>query len=246
MWVTAYLDFPEASYDEAVAFWQQVSGTSVSPSRGDSGEFATLLPTAGDPWLRAQRLGDGPARIHLDVHAADPAALRRRVTDLGANPVADRGHTVHTSPGGLVFCVVGERLREPPEPRAWPHLSRVDQVCIDIPEARFDDEAAFWAALLDRPRRASTNPEFAWLPRGHDDWPEVLLQRCGFEGPVRAHLDIACDAENREAEVERILGLGAWFVRRTDDWTTLRDPAGLEFCVTDRDPRTGGRDLPEA
>lgn len=246
MWVTAYLDFPEPAYDEAVTFWQQVSGSRVSPTRGQYDEFATLLPVVGEPWLRVQRLGDGQPRVHLDLHGEDPEAMRRAVADLGARRLADHGHTVHASPGGLVFCVVEEQLREPPEPIAWPHLSRVDQLCIDIPEARFDDEAAFWTAVLGRPRRASTNPEFAWLPRGHDDWPEVLLQRCGFEGAVRAHLDIACDAENREAEVERILGLGAAFVRRTDDWTTLRDPAGLEFCVTDRDPRTGGRDLPES
>jgi hypothetical protein len=29
---------------------------------------------------------------------------------------------------------------------------------------------------------------------------------------------------------------GAKVVRRTDDWTVLRDPAGMAYCVTARAP----------
>lgn len=239
MWVSAFLDFPDPVFEAAAGFWRQVTGARLSASRGERGEFETLLPDEGDPWLRVQRLGEGAPRVHLDVHADDPDAVRRRVADLGGRQVADFGHTVHTSPGGLLFCVVDEQPTRPPQPVAWPHLSRVDQVCIDIPEAAFDTEAHFWAALLQRQRQPSTHPEFERLADGAGDWPQLLLQRCGFEVPVRAHLDIACEAENRDTEVARISDLGASFVRRTDDWTTLRDPAGLEFCVTDRDPRSG-------
>jgi len=30
--------------------------------------------------------------------------------------------------------------------------------------------------------------------------------------------------------------LGAEVVRVAEHWTTLRDPAGLLYCITDRDP----------
>jgi hypothetical protein len=48
------------------------------------------------------------------------------------------------------------------------------------------------------------------------------------------HLDLACD--DAPAEVTRHVGLGAAVVRVTEQWTTLRDPAGREYCVTGRRP----------
>ncbi|MEV8099857.1 VOC family protein [Kitasatospora sp. NPDC085879] len=51
----------------------------------------------------------------------------------------------------------------------------------------------------------------------------------------RLHLDLTTSAADREAEIERILRLGA---RRVDvgqsgneSWTVLADPEGNEFCV---------------
>jgi len=51
----------------------------------------------------------------------------------------------------------------------------------------------------------------------------------------RIHLDLTSGAEERDAEIERILALGA---RRVDigqtgaeSWTVLADPEGNEFCV---------------
>lgn len=49
------------------------------------------------------------------------------------------------------------------------------------------------------------------------------------------HLDFA--AEDVAATVARHVGLGASVVRRVPgQWTTLRDPAGREYCVTARSP----------
>ncbi len=49
----------------------------------------------------------------------------------------------------------------------------------------------------------------------------------------RAHFDL--HTEDRAAEVERLLGLGATRVDDYDEhgavWTTLRDVEGNEFCV---------------
>jgi len=49
----------------------------------------------------------------------------------------------------------------------------------------------------------------------------------------RVHLD--CQADDRAAEVERLVGLGATVIHDKDEWgiqwTTLSDPEGNEFCV---------------
>jgi predicted enzyme related to lactoylglutathione lyase len=51
----------------------------------------------------------------------------------------------------------------------------------------------------------------------------------------RVHLDVTTSAADRDAEIERLLALGA---RRVDigqtgqeSWTVLADPEGNEFCV---------------
>jgi hypothetical protein len=54
-------------------------------------------------------------------------------------------------------------------------------------------------------------------------------------GKNRLHLDLNVGADRRDAEVERLLGLGASLVGRYDEpegrWVTLTDPEGNEFCV---------------
>lgn len=68
--------------------------------------------------------------------------------------------------------------------------------------------------------------------------PRLLLQRVPEAKTVknRVHLDLLVGPELRDAEVERILGLGA--VRLHDGhlgpqtWVTLADPEGNELCVS--------------
>lgn len=51
----------------------------------------------------------------------------------------------------------------------------------------------------------------------------------------RVHLDLNPDPEDREAEIERIIGLGASRVEigqtGAESWTVLADPEGNEFCI---------------
>jgi hypothetical protein len=134
----------------------------------------------------------------------------------------------------MTFCIVGHGGAHRPPPVLWPGgRSLVDQVCLDIPPSRFDDEAAFWHELTGWPAVSRDHAEFARLGRGPGMPLQLLLQRLHEEQPVvTAHLDLACD--DRDAEVARHVDLGASVVRRTDGWTTLRDPAGRVYCVTDR------------
>ena len=235
-WLTAFLDYRPASFDAGAAFWAAVAGSTLSPARGEHAEFATLLPPTGDPWLRVQRLQSAaPARVHLDLHAHDPAALRGIADGRGAVLQHEYGFASYTSPGGLPFCVVGVHESVRGRAVAWGHhRSAVDQVCLDVPHGRWEQEADFWSSLLGLPGH-DVGPEFRRLDVPDEVPMKVLLQRRDDdEGPVRAHLDLATD--DPAAEVERVRGLGAAYLHDGAEWTTLGDPTGLEFCVTDRRP----------
>ena len=68
--------------------------------------------------------------------------------------------------------------------------------------------------------------------------PRVLFQLVPEPKTVknRLHLDVRVGADRREAEVARLLGLGATELWRGTqgpyEWATLADPEGNEFCVT--------------
>lgn len=224
-WTTALLDSPSRV---AEPFWQAVAGSGLSARRGPDGTFATLLPPDGDPYLRVQVVGDEPARAHLDLHVEDVAGQAQRAVALGA-AVTHREDdlVVLRSPAGLAFCLVpwaGEAVR----PRGGRAL--VDQMCLDIPLPQFDAEADFWSALTGWPRRRVSPDEFDVLDRPPGMPLRLLLQRVG--GPAGMHLDLAC--ADRAAEVARHQQLGAQVEREREQWTTLRDPAGRRYCITDR------------
>jgi hypothetical protein len=63
-----------------------------------------------------------------------------------------------------------------------------------------------------------------------------VLQRIGARR-ARIHLDVACD--DIHAEAAEHIALGAGYYHETDYWVTLRDPAGLLYCLTRRNPDTG-------
>ena len=118
--------------------------------------------------------------------------------------------------------------------------SRVYQVCVDIPGPAFEAEAQRWASLADgRLDVLGRRPEFAWVRMPGGPRPlDLLLQRLDRQdGPVAAHLDLG--TTDREAETARHRALGASVVAREEFWTVLTDPAGLAYCITDRDPASG-------
>jgi hypothetical protein len=237
-WMTAMLDTPRGV--DVEAFWQAATATSVSARRGARDEFATLQPVGGDAVLRVQDVDGGQAGVHLDVHVDDVPAASARAVELGASTVRNDGDLVLLrSPAGIVFCLVRYRGEQVPPPAVtWPagHRSLVEQVCLDIPEAVFDREAEFWSALLGWSRSHGELPEFDDLVRPAGMPLRLLLQRLATGDRAGAHLDLSCD--DRDAEVRRHVALGAIVGRRTGGWTTMQDPAGREYCVTDRRPLT--------
>jgi len=242
-WLTAFLDFPAPTFDSGRTFWQAVTSSSLSPSRGEFHQFATLVPGGGDAYLRVQRVDLGPGGCHLDLHTDNVGAARELAVGFGATVLREQNSmAVMRSPGGLTFCFVehhGETDRPPPRRWSDGHRSLVDQVCIDIPLSAFEDEAAFWVAVTGWVRRSGSRPEFDYLTRPPGMPLRLLLQRVAYESSDRchAHLDLACD--DVAAERLRHEALGATTIRTMPDWTTLQDPAGLQYCITRRSPHTG-------
>ena len=242
-WLSAFLDFAPGDFERGVAFWSAVTGYAVSARRGPDTEFATLLPPDGDDFLRVQRLGAGPGRIHLDLHVSDPAAAAGEALTLGATVVdrAAEDFVVLASPGAFTFCFVQHPGDRVPSPAAWPGVarSRVYQVCLDVPADRYDHESAFWAGLVGGSTEVlQRRPEFSWLRGGRQHALDILLQRLDRPaGPVTAHLDLG--TTHRAAEVARHVALGATAGTVEEFWTVLTDPTGAAYCVTDRDPATG-------
>lgn len=241
-WTTAFLDLA-AEHDGGLAFWSAVTGYAASPAQGERAEFHSLLPPRGDDHLGVQRPDEGPGRIHLDLHVTDPRSAADAALDLGATEVHAYGHgyVVLRSPGGPTFCFVDHAASQVTPPATWSGGGRsvVDQVCLDVAPAAYDEECAFWAVTTGRaPVGSATSPEFVALPRPASQPLRLLLQRLASDQPsVTAHLDLAVD--DRPAEVRRHQELGAEVAAHFPGWTVLVDPTGARYCVTDRDPDRG-------
>ena len=97
--------------------------------------------------------------------------------------------------------------------------------------ADFWAEALHWSVLSSREREVVVGPDIdapiglCFMPAG--DTRKTVKNR--------VHLDLTTTSDDRDAEIDRLLGLGA---RRVDigqtgeeSWDVLADPEGNEFCV---------------
>jgi hypothetical protein len=238
-WVSAFVDVGPDLFDASVSYWAAVTGSERGAPVGDRSEFLPLVPSLGDPCLWLQRLDDGPTACHPDLYVEDVEAVAERAVGLGATRTStDDGLIVLRSPGLLPFCLVRHRGQaDRPAPNGPADArSIVDQVCLDIPPGRFERECDFWSALTGWTRSNEPDTEFERLLRPAGIPYAFLLQRLDEEQPaVSAHLDLAC--EDRDAVTSRHQRLGGEVVRRAPGWTVMRDPAGLVYCNTGRQPR---------
>jgi catechol 2,3-dioxygenase-like lactoylglutathione lyase family enzyme len=80
-------------------------------------------------------------------------------------------------------------------------------------------------------------PDVACSDRSGDGRPRVLFQKVPEPKTVknRLHLDLHVGPDDRDATVERLLGLGATRIgegrQGPHSWVVLADPEGHEFCV---------------
>ncbi|MFD5629205.1 VOC family protein [Streptomyces sp. NPDC127072] len=249
-WTYAFVDRPLKKFGPACEFWTAVTRTKLSERRGERGEFVTLLPDgAADACVKAQGVagsGPGAGGAHLDLVVEDVPALVRSALRLGADTVADHGDwAVLRSPGGQLFCAVpwhGESKRPPVIKGPSGVTSRLDQVCIDLAPAVYEAEIVFWSALTGWDSVPGALAEFHVIRPPAALPVRILLQRLGNARPTGAHIDIACsdiDAIRIRHEL-----LGATLLGRGARWAVMRDPSGGTYCLTPRDPETGGLPAP--
>lgn len=241
LWISAFLDLAAEELERGTAFWAQVTGTTLSPVRGERHEFTTLVPPDGDEHLGVQRRDEGPSRVHLDLHVGDQSAAAEEAVGLGAEVVrpggSDEGYVVLRSPGGLSFCFVGHPAGTRSRPTAWPtgHRSQVDQLSIDVPARLLEAELAFWRDLTGWPLRRTAYEEFHLLEVPAGQPLQVLLQRLDDDATeVSVHLDLTTDDVG--AELDRHVALGARVVARHEHWTVMADPGGLRYCIAGDPP----------
>jgi uncharacterized glyoxalase superfamily protein PhnB len=109
----------------------------------------------------------------------------------------------------------------------------LDYVPVEVPPAAMADiEAAYAAGELERD---------GWAMLAHPDGvgPRLLFHRRPRSQPEHIPIHLDLDVDDREAEVERLVALGATVVEtktqtfgsRVDTWTVMRDPEGNGFCV---------------
>ena len=228
-WLTVFLDFPADSFGAGVAFWREVTGSTLSPFRGAAGEFATLLPADGDAYLRVQRVAGRSGGHHLDLHV-DPALASveqaaERAVALGAKVLhREPGLVISASPGGFTFCLVrwhGEHSVPRPVRLDGGGASRADQFWLDVPTGSFERERSFWTALT------------GWEGQGGDRSAQPVrleLRRAGLDDRVTGHLAFAC--ADRERLAARHAAGGARILAVLPRETEMADPADRFYRLT--------------
>ena len=93
--------------------------------------------------------------------------------------------------------------------------------------------AQWWAKAVDGQVNAVAPGEFVLVARA--DGPHLAFQRVGDPTPGKNRLHVDFSAADMEAEVKRLVDLGATETGRNNfgdfRWVVLADPDGNAFCV---------------
>jgi hypothetical protein len=102
------IDVPPADHDRELAFWSAAAGPPLTQFDRHP-EYHGAALHGQEFWLLIQRIGEGQARVHIDIHTDDLTAEVIRLEKLGAEPV-QKVHSwrVMRDPAGLLFCVIAE------------------------------------------------------------------------------------------------------------------------------------------
>ena len=98
----------------------------------------------------------------------------------------------------------------------------------DIPRA-----VEFWTKALDYEQKGEMSEDWAMLTPKAGNGIQLSLAKVTSPKARRHHMDLF--AEDRDAEVERLLSIGAtrkpWNYEPGADYVVLQDPDGNPFCV---------------
>jgi predicted enzyme related to lactoylglutathione lyase len=109
------------------------------------------------------------------------------------------------------------------------HKSRLAGFIIDCNTDDLEQAATFWSGALGYPLKdadAEPSPIYRQMDTGPDGL-HIEVQQVKHES--RVHLDI--EADDIEAEVQRLEGLGAKRVKQINTWWVMEAPTGQRFCV---------------
>jgi catechol 2,3-dioxygenase-like lactoylglutathione lyase family enzyme len=180
----------------------------------------------------------GPNQMHLDLTSASVEEQRQtvqRALELGGRhhdvgQLPEELHVVLADPEGNEFCVIE------PGNKFLADTARIGALSSDGSEAagRFWSEALGWPLVWDQDGETAIQS-----PHGGSkiSWggPPVNPKT----GKNRLHLDLVPDGGDQQAEVDRLISLGATRIdigQGDVDWVVMADPDGNEFCVLDPAP----------
>jgi catechol 2,3-dioxygenase-like lactoylglutathione lyase family enzyme len=222
------------------AFWASVLGfepegeAAVDPD----GEFPPLVFRA------AAKTPTIEAPLHLDVNTRDPDAELERLLGLGARLVVrkqvrigpiEEGWSILRDPEGNGFCLQGPDTR-----RERTYIGNVTFACAEpVPLGRFWREALgyletdFPEELMQSILDAGIDPAEleAYADAVHPDGkrPRLLFQRRQKSPAPEPALRLELAADDVEAEVERLVALGAERLGGQRGSVDLADPDGNRF-----------------
>lgn len=185
--------------------------------------------------VAADRRGEGIGKALLDHAVGLARAEGCNVVQLTTNRTRRKALAFYE---GLGFTNSHHGLKLYLEPGLFPAGTKpgliVGSVVIRVDD--LEKQAAFWEAALGYVRREDDDDDFILLRPRHGVGPNVSLDRWGapVQVPPKIHLDLYAD--DQEAEVERLVALGAsrvdWDGYPPDaDYVVLADPEGNRFCV---------------
>ncbi len=109
--------------------------------------------------------------------------------------------------------------------------SRWEQIVVDAEDpARL---ARWWAAALDYVI-VTDEPDEVEIRRSPDELPGLLFTPVPEAKMVKNRLHLDLRPDDQEAEVERLVDMGARPAdvgQQDESWVVLADPEGNEFCV---------------
>jgi predicted enzyme related to lactoylglutathione lyase len=114
---------------------------------------------------------------------------------------------------------------------------RIHSLCIDSHDP--SRIASFWESALGWRRTYEVDDEVVLEPPAGSPEdgvvPDLLFGRAPDDKTVKNRLHLDLRPDDQEAEVQRLIGLGARHVSvgqtPEDSWIVLADPDGNEFCV---------------
>jgi predicted enzyme related to lactoylglutathione lyase len=109
------------------------------------------------------------------------------------------------------------------------HRSRLAGFIIDCKTDDLEQAAQFWSAALGyelKRRNEEPMPKYRQLMTAPED-VHIEVQQVAHDS--RVHIDI--EADDVQAEVRRLEGLGARQIGRVHTWCVMEAPTGQRFCV---------------